>query len=151
MNERADDPADSPPQRAERVRAAMYERDYAGQSLGIEIAEIAPGSAAATMTVRRDMLNGFAMCHGGLIVTLADTAFAYACNSYDEMTLAAGLDAEFLKGARLGDALRAEAREQSQAGRLGVYDVSVRNQHGELVALLRGRSYRLRGKPVTGG
>lgn len=147
MNERADDPQ----ARAERVRVAMHERDYACQALGIEVAAIAPGRATATMTVRRDMLNGFAMCHGGFIVTLADTAFAYACNSYDEMTLASGLDAEFLKGAQLDDSLRAEAHEQSQAGRLGVYDVSVRNQQGELIALLRGRSYRLRGKPVTGG
>jgi len=146
MNERADDPQ----ARAERVRAAMYERDHACQALGIEIAAIGPGSATATMTVRRDMLNGFAMCHGGFIVTLADTAFAYACNSHDEMTLAAGLDAEFLKGAQLDDVLCAQAQAQSQAGRLGVYDVGVRNQHGELVALLRGRSYRLRGKPVTG-
>jgi len=147
MNERTDDPQ----ARAERVRAAMYERDHACQALGIEIAEIAPGRATATMTVRRDMLNGFAICHGGFIVALADTAFAYACNSHDEMTLASGLDAEFLKGAQLDDILRAEAQEQSQAGRLGICDVGVRNQRGELVALLRGRSYRLRGKPVTGG
>lgn len=145
MNERADDPQ----RRAERVRDAMYAKDRAAHALGIAMTAIGPGSATATMTVREDMLNGFAMCHGGLIVTLADTAFAYACNSHDEMTLASGLDAEFVKGAQLGDLLTAEAHAQSQAGRLGVYDVTVRNQRGEAVALLRGRSYRLRGKPVT--
>jgi acyl-CoA thioesterase len=147
MNERADDPQ----RRAERVRDTMYANDRAAQALGIAITAISTGRATATMRVREDMLNGFAMCHGGFIVTLADTAFAYACNSHDEMTLAAGLDAEFVKGARLDDLLTAEAAAQSQAGRLGVYDVAVRNEAGELVALMRGRSYRLRGKPVTGG
>jgi acyl-CoA thioesterase len=135
---------------AERACAAMYEHDYASQGLGIVIASIAPGRATAVMTVRRDMLNGFGMCHGGFITTLADTAFAFACNSHNEMTLASGIDAEFVKGAKLGDSLRAEAGELSQAGRLGVYDIAVRNQHDELVALVRGRSYRLRGKPVAG-
>ncbi len=116
----ADDPRDDGAQRrAERARDAMYREDYASQALGIEIAEIALGRARATMTVRRDMLNGFGMCHGGLITTLADTAFAFACNSYDEMTVAAGFDAEFVKAARLDDVLTAEATEQSQAGRLG--------------------------------
>jgi acyl-CoA thioesterase len=144
-----DEQADEPQRRAERVRDVMYARDRVAHALGVAMAAIGPGRATATMTVREDMLNGFAMCHGGLIVTLADTAFAYACNSHDEMTLAAGLDAEFVQGARLGDLLTAEAHAQSQAGRLGVYDVTVRNQAGELVALVRGRAYRLRGKPVT--
>jgi acyl-CoA thioesterase len=135
---------------AERACAAMFEHDHASQGLGIAIAAIAPGRATATMTVRQDMLNGFGMCHGGFITTLADTAFAFACNSYNEMTLASGIDAEFLKGAKLGDLLQAHACEQSQAGRLGVYDIAVRNQHDELIALVRGRSYRLRGKPVAG-
>jgi acyl-CoA thioesterase len=135
---------------AERACAAMFANDHASQGLGIAIAAIAPGRAAATMTVRQDMLNGFGLCHGGFITTLADTAFAFACNSYNEMTLASGIDAEFLKGAKLGDRLQADASEQSQAGRLGVYDIAVRNQHDELIALVRGRSYRLRGKPVVG-
>ncbi len=135
---------------AERACAAMFEHDYASQGLGITIASIAPGRATADMTVRRDMLNGFGMCHGGFITTLADTAFALACNSYNEMTLASGIDAEFLHGAKLDDRLRAQACERSQAGRLGVYDITVHNQHGELIALVRGRAYRLRGKPVAG-
>ena len=136
---------------AERARDAMYTHDFASQALGIAIATIAPGRATATMTVRRDMLNGFGMCHGGLVATLADTAFAFACNSYDEMTLASGFDAAFVKAARLDDRLEAEAVERSQAGRLGLYDVTVRNQHGETIAFLRGRAYRVRGKSVTGG
>ena len=135
---------------AEQACAAMFANDRASQGLGIAIASIAPGRATATMTVRPDMLNGFGLCHGGFITTLADTAFAFACNSYNEMTLASGIDAEFLKGAKLGDRLQADASEQSQAGRLGVYDIAVRNQHDELIALVRGRSYRLRGKPVVG-
>lgn len=139
-----------PQRRAELARDAMYRHDYATQSLGMSVAEIGPGRCVATMTVRRDMLNGFGMCHGGLITTLADTAFAFACNSYGEMTVAAGFDAEFIKAAREGDLLTAEALERSQAGRLGLYDVTVRNQHGEVVAFLRGRSYRMRGKSLIG-
>lgn len=143
-------PTDAAQALAERACAVMFANDHASQGLGIAIAAIAPGRATATMTVRQDMLNGFGLCHGGFITTLADTAFAFACNSYNEMTLASGIDAEFLKGAKLGDRLQADAREQSQAGRLGVYDIAVRNQHDELIALVRGRSYRLRGKPVAG-
>lgn len=151
MSVAAPDPYDEAQQRAERAREAMYRHDYASQALGISISSIAPGRATATMTVRQDMLNGFGMCHGGLITTLADTAFAFACNSHDEMTVAAGFDAEFVKAARLDDRLVAEACEQSQSGRLGLYDVTVRNQHGDTIAFLRGRSYRMRGKTVSGG
>ena len=136
------------PQRcAELARDSMYLSDYASQALGIEIVAISPGRATATMTVRKDMLNGFGMCHGGLVTTLADTAFAFACNTYGETTVAAGFDAEFVQAVKLADCLTAEAIEQSRAGRLGLYDVTVRNQRGEVVAFLRGRSYRVRGKP----
>lgn len=143
------EPAD-PQRRAELARDAMYRHDYATQSLGMVIADIGPGRSTVTMTVRRDMLNGFGMCHGGLVTSLADTAFAFACNSHGEMTVAAGFDAEFVKAAKLGDRLTAETLERSQAGRLGVYDVTVRNQDGETVAYLRGRSYRMRGKSLIG-
>lgn len=142
--------AADPQRRAELARDAMYRHDYAAQALGLSIAEIGPGRCVATMSVRRDMLNGFGICHGGFVTSLADTAFAFACNSHGEMTLAAGFDAEFVKAAQLGDVLSAEALERSQAGRLGVYDVTVRNQHGEIVAFLRGRSYRMRGKSLIG-
>ncbi len=140
--------------RARRIAAAvgrgMYERDHAAKALGITLEEIAPGRARMRMTVRPDMVNGHDICHGGMTFTLADTAFAFACNSHGEMTVAAGFDAEFVKAAKLGDRLTAEALERSQAGRLGVYDVTVRNQDGETVAYLRGRSYRMRGKSLIG-
>jgi acyl-CoA thioesterase len=134
---------------AEQARAAMYAKDAASIGLGILIPVIAPDYALATMTIRPDMLNGFDLCHGGFIVTLADTAFAFACNSNNQMTLATGLDVEFLKPVALGDTLSAEAQVQSRASRLGVCDVTVRNQHGVLVALVRGRSYTIKGKQVA--
>lgn len=136
-------------QLAERVRERMYASDFATKMLDIAIVEVGPGTAHARMTVRRDMLNGFAICHGGLITTLADTAFAYACNSCNEVTVASGLGIDFVAPAREGDVLDAICREESASGRTGVYDVAVTNQRGERVALFRGRSYRLRGKPVV--
>ncbi len=142
--------SDVTPQRlAERARDAMYANDAAGQALGIAITAIGPGTATGTMTVRPDMVNGFGMCHGGFITTLADTVFAYACNSHNEMTVAAGLDITFLKAAQTGDQLKADAVELSRAGRLGLYDVVVRNLHGQQVALMRGRSYTVKGKAVA--
>lgn len=136
-------------QLAERVRDGMYASDFATQMLDIAIVEVGRGTAHARMTVRRDMLNGFAICHGGLITTLADTAFAYACNACNEVTVASGLSVDFLAPAHEGDVLDAECREQSARGRTGIYDVTVSNQRGERIALFRGRSYRLRGKPVV--
>ena len=134
---------------AERVAAGMYARDNASQGLGIRIARVAPGSAELTMTVRADMLNGHATCHGGFITTLADSAFVFACNSRNDMTVASGLSIDFLAPAREGDRLTAEAAEVSLAGRTGVYDVNVRNQRGEAVAVFRGRSYCIKGKPTV--
>ncbi len=124
----------------------MYAVDRATQSLGITIDAMAPGSATLRMTVRPDMLNGLAGCHGGLITTLADSAFAFACNSYNELTVASGLAIELMAPAREGDVLIAEASEVSRRGRLGLYDVVVTNQRGERVALMRGRSYTAKGK-----
>ena len=134
---------------AERVRRGMFHNDRAAQALGMEVAQIAPGQACVTMTVREDMLNGHALCHGGLITTLADTAFAYACNSYDELTVASSIAVDFLAPGRLGDVLSAQANEVSKAGRTGVYDCEVRNQRGERIAVFRGRSYTARGKPAV--
>jgi len=95
------------------------------------------------------MLNGHDICHGGLIATLADSAFAYACNSYDELTVASGFAADFVAPARLGDVLTARCAEVSRAGRTGVYDAEVTNQRDERVALFRGRSYTIKGKPAV--
>jgi acyl-CoA thioesterase len=135
---------------AERVRDGMYARDFAAQAAGIEVVDIAPGSATLTVTVRQDMLNGVATCHGGVIATLADTAFAYGCNSYDELTVASGFAIDFIAPGRLGDVLTARCAEVSKAGRTGVYDVTVENQRGERIAVFRGRSYTIKGRPAVG-
>ena len=133
---------------AERVAEAMWARDDASQRLGMRIVDVAPGRATLTMTVRSDMLNGHAICHGGFIFTLADSAFAFACNSYNLNTVASGCAIEFLAPAREGDMLTAVARERSMAGRTGVYDIDVANQRGETIALFRGKSYRIKGHIV---
>ena len=138
-----------PQQTAEYVRRGMYANDRALQMLGIEITEIAPGRATAAMTVREDMLNGHDICHGGLISTLADSAFAYGCNSYDELTVASGFSVDFVAPGRLGDRLTARCEEVSRAGRTGVYDIEVTNQAGERIAVFRGRSYTARGRPAV--
>lgn len=128
---------------AEKVRDVMFADDAASRMLGLQIVEVSPGRAVATMAVRADMLNGFAICHGGLIATLADSAFAFACNSRNALTVASGFGIDILKSAKLGDVLTATAQETSLAGRTGLYDITVTNQHGELIAMFRGRSYRL--------
>jgi acyl-CoA thioesterase len=133
---------------AESVRDHMLARDRVAQAMDIAITAIRPGAATARMTVRKDMLNGFAICHGGILTTLADTAFAYACNAHGEITVASGVSIDFIAPAREGDVLEAHCSEQALAGRTGVYDVVVINQRGERIALFRGRSYRLKGKPV---
>jgi len=133
---------------AERVAEAMWTRDDASQRLGMHIVNVAPGRATLTMTVRSDMLNGHAICHGGFIFTLADSAFAFACNSYNLNTVASGCAIEFLAPAREGEVLTAVARERSMAGRTGVYDIDVANQRGETIALFRGKSYRIKGHIV---
>ena len=141
----------TPQQIAEAARDAMWKDDRASQGLGMVIAAVGPGSATVTMTVRSDMLNGFDICHGGLIATLADTAFAFACNAYNELTVAAGFDVNIVAAARGGDALTATAVEVSRTGRTGVYDITVTNQRGETVAAFRGRSFTMKGKPVVEG
>ena len=114
----------------------------------MQIEAVGPGFARVSMVVRADMLNGFRICHGGLITTLADSSFAFACNSYNELTVASGFAIDLIAPGRLGDELTATCTEVSKAGRTGVYDVEVRNQRGERVAVFRGRSYTARGKPV---
>jgi acyl-CoA thioesterase len=133
---------------AERVAAGMYARDRASQAMGMQIGAIGPGYAELTMTVRADMLNGHAICHGGFIFTLADSAFAFACNSYNLTTVASGCAIDFVAPAREGDVLAAMARERSVSGRTGVYDIEVTNQRGETVAYFRGKSYRIKGHVV---
>jgi len=133
---------------AERVGAGMFARDRASIGLGMRLLGVGPGRSQMTMTVRADMLNGHRTCHGGFIFTLADSAFAFACNSYNLTTVAAGCSIEYLAPAREGDVLTATAREQSLTGRSGVYDIDVQNQRGETIALFRGKSTRITGHVV---
>jgi len=135
---------------AERVAAEMFSRDRASQAMGMRIAKVGPGHAELTMTVRADMLNGHATCHGGFIFTLADSAFAFACNSANMTTVASGCSIDFIAPAREDDVLTAIGEERSLSGRTGVYDIEVRNQRGETVALFRGKSYRIKGQIIAG-
>ena len=140
-----------PQQVAEAVRDAMWKGDRASRSLGMQVLAVGPGTATVAMPVREDMLNGHDICHGGIITTLADSAFAFACNAYNELTVASGFDVNLLAAARQGDILTARASEVSKAGRTGVYDIGVTNQRGQAVAAFRGRSYTMRGKAVVEG
>jgi acyl-CoA thioesterase len=125
---------------------AMWAADSASAMLGMELVDVGPGHAQVSMVVRPDMVNGHDLCHGGLIASLADSAFALACNSHGPVTVAAGFTVDFLVPGRLGQTLYAEAREVSLRGRSGVYDVTVRAddpESGEVVAEFRGRSRSL--------
>src|SRR5438093_13742440 len=130
---------------AERVAAEMYARDHASQSLGMKLGKVGPGHAELDMSVRPDMLNGHAICHGGFIFALADSAFAFACNSYNLTTVASGCAIDLIAPAHQGDSLTAIARERSVSGRTGVYDIEVVDQRGRQIALFRGKSYRVKG------
>lgn len=134
---------------AEAVRRRMFENDAASQGLGMQIEAVGPGYARIAMTVRSEMLNGFRICHGGFITTLADSAFAFGCNSYNDLTVASGIVVDFLAPAHEGDRLVAECHEVSRTGRTGVYDIKVTNQHGKTVVVMRGRSHTMKGKHVV--
>jgi acyl-CoA thioesterase len=141
----------TPQQVAEASRDAMWANDRASKALGIRIVAVGPGTATLAMTVREDMLNGHDICHGGLVTTLADSAFAFACNAYNEVSVAAGFDVNLFAASRLGDVLTATAHEVSKTGRTGVYDIAVTNQRGEAVAAFRGRSYTMKGQALVEG
>jgi len=148
MSEHSDSSAQS---RAERAATTLFERDRASQALGMRIASVRPGAARVVMRVRADMLNGHGLCHGGLVFALADSAFAFACNSHNDSTVAAAAAIDFLAAAREGDELTAEASELWRTRRNGIYEIVVANQRGERVALFRGRSYRVDGQVVSEG
>ena len=139
----------TPQEIAEASAKAMWNGDSASQRLGMSLDHIAPGEATLSMTMTEAMSNGHGNCHGGYIFTLADSAFAYACNSYNLNTVASACHIDFLAPARLGDVLEAEAEERSLAGRTGVYDVTVRVRGGKTVALFRGKSYRIQGELIA--
>jgi acyl-CoA thioesterase len=138
----------TPDEVATRAADAMWAGDAASRALGMRLVEVGPGRATLRMTVRADMVNGHAIGHGGLTFTLADSAFAFACNSYNRSTVAASCEIRFLAPTRLGDVLVAEAVERSRVGRDGVYDITVRA--GETpVAKFVGRSKEIRGTLFT--
>jgi acyl-CoA thioesterase len=129
-------------QLAEAVARRMYDLDYASKQLGIAVNQIQCGYSELSLTVTQDMLNGLGLCHGGVIFTLADSAFAFACNSRNQLTVALSCNITYTTAAKEGDVLTAIAKEQILNGRTGVYDVSVSNQDGQTVAFFRGNSYR---------
>ena len=134
---------------AEACAKQMFSDDQASRNLGMSVNIIEPGAAEARMVVRQSMVNGHDVCHGGFIFMVADSAFAFACNCYDDVTVASGADVNFLYSAKLGDELVATARETNRGRRAGVYDVEVRNQDERLIAVFRGRSMAL-GRPILG-
>ena len=135
---------------AKAAADVMWRDDNASKWLGMKVEEVRAGYARLSMTVTSNMVNGHNLCHGGLIFTLADSTFAFACNSHNQKAVAAGASIEFLTPAFLGDVLTAEGVEQALKGRTGVYDMKVSNQKGELVALFRGKSATIKGLLVEG-
>ena len=136
-------------QLAAKVGESMFASDRASREfMQMELIRCEPGRAAMRMTVREPMLNGHLICHGGLIFTLADSTFAFACNSHNKVAVAAGCSIEFLKPGKLGDVLTCEGVEQTLQGRHGIYDMKVANQHGEVVAMFRGKSAQIQGQVV---
>ena len=136
---------------AEHSAKVMWSGDAASRGLGMSLASVSPGRAVVSMTVRPDMVNGWDVCHGGLIASLADSAFAVACNSRGQVTVASGFDVSFLESGRLGDVLVATAEERALRGRSGLYDVTVvrggESGDGTVIAEFRGRSRSL-GRPI---
>jgi acyl-CoA thioesterase len=134
---------------AREVGASMFAADRASREfMQMELLSCEPGRAVMRMTVREPMLNGHEICHGGLIFTLADSTFAFACNSYNKVAVAAGCSIEFLRPAHLGDVLTCEGVEQTLQGRHGIYDMRVSNQRGEVVAMFRGKSAQIAGTVI---
>ena len=134
--------------RAKAVAAWMVERDRMIQALGISIDEVGLDHAVARMTVGVDMANSFDMCHGGALFTLADAAFAYACNAANRPAFAVHCTIDFIAAARPGDGLTARVAETAKSGRTGIYDGTVTNQDGAAIALFRGTARQVRGEIV---
>ncbi len=132
----------------ERIAEVLYAGDRASQSHGIRIVEVRPGYAKLAMIVRGDMVNAHRICHGGMVFTLADSAFAFACNSHNDRTVAAAASIDFLAASYEGDELTAEANELWRTRRNGIYEITVTNQKGARIAFFRGRSYRIDGQVV---
>lgn len=133
-------------QLAEACAKAMWDEDKASAGLGMAIVSVAPGRSEVAMTITEAMVNGHGTCHGGFIFSLADSAFAFACNSYNQRAVAQHCSITFLAPGRLGDRLIAKASEASRAGRSGLYDIDVFNQDGVKIAIFRGHSRIVKGE-----
>ncbi len=139
----------SPQELAAAVAASMWRVDTATKdTMQMKLITAEPGRAILEMQVRELHLNGHQICHGGFIFTLADSTFAFACNSYNKVAVAAGCSIEFLKPAHLGDILTCEGVEQTRSGRHGIYDMRVTNQKGETIAMFRGKSAQIAGTVI---
>jgi acyl-CoA thioesterase len=145
MDVQSSRPKDGPHEIAAACAEAMWAEDQASQGLGMVVERVSPGEAVISMTVRADMTNGHGICHGGFIFTLADSAFAFACNTYNQRTVAQHCAVTFLQPGRRGDTLTAHAVERNRSGRSGIYDVTVRDGEGEVVAEFRGHSRTIAG------
>lgn len=130
---------------AQACADSMFSRDQASQQLGMKIESVEPGKAVMSMTVDERMIQGHGNCHGGYLFTLADSAFAFACNTYDRATVASGCSIEYMRPAQLGDRLTATAQEVSRGRRTGVYDITITNQAGKVLVLFRGKSFEVDG------
>lgn len=136
---------DQAQQLAEQCSQTMHSDDYCAQAMEMQIIAVSPGTSTLTMRVTKAMSNGHGNCHGGMIFSLADTAFAHACNSRNQLTVAAGCSIEYINPAKLGDLLTAQAEEKNLRGRSGIYDITVTNQDNTLIALFRGKSHAIKG------
>ncbi|RYF40926.1 MAG: hydroxyphenylacetyl-CoA thioesterase PaaI [Comamonadaceae bacterium] len=140
----------SPQELSRRVGEAMWSTDTASKdTMGMQLVACEPGRAVLRMEVKALHLNGHKICHGGFIFTLADSTFAFACNSHNKVTVAAGCSIEFLKPGQLGDVLTCEGVEQVLQGRHGIYDMRVTNQNGDTVAMFRGKSATIQGTVIA--
>lgn len=139
-------------QLAARVGETMFAADRASRDfMGMELVSCEPGRAVMRMTVREEMLNGHLICHGGFIFTLADSTFAFACNSHNHATVASSCTIDFLQPVRAGDVLSCEGVERVLQGRHGIYDMTVTNQASEVVAMFRGKSTQIKGQVIPEG
>jgi len=141
----------TPQQVAQRCAEILWPEDNASIGMGMELLAVGPGTATLRMTIRPDMTNCHGTCHGAYIFAVADTAFAYACNSFNQRAVAAGADIDYLAPARAGDVLTARGRALQQGDRRGIYDIEVTNQDDDVIAVFRGRSARIHGQLFDSG
>ncbi len=142
-------PQMSPEVMAQRCAEGMLATDEAVRSVGMKLEQIAPGAAVMSLELRPEMMNSHGTCHGGFIFALADSTFAYACNSHNDVAVAQSCTITYINPAKAGDRLRAVAREVSRRGRSGVYDIEVTDQKGQQIALFRGHSRTVKGKHIA--